>query len=98
MYLPVDTYDCTLAFIAGLEAGTGGTALEGFQEFVAERVGQSETPIGWPWLVLWLHEPIGPKDTAIPDLSDAESAGATAILHELLDEFYETLAEPTRQL
>lgn len=77
MYLMDDRYETVVAFLVGLSAASDGRLLEGFNEFVADRVLGRRTPFWWGALV---------RDSDGKG-APLEDEAAVALLLDLLEEF-----------
>lgn len=77
MYLMDDRYETTVAFIVGLSWASDGRPLEGFNDWVAERVLGHRSPRVW-WSI------IRDGDGTGEPLKNPE---ATSLLLDLLEEF-----------
>jgi len=80
----VKTYAETAAFIDGCNAGTGGTLLQGFREWLEMRYGQPCSLV-WPSMILLLMTP--PLGGNYRNLEPDAEAVAQDRMFELLDEF-----------
>lgn len=72
-------YDSVVAYLCGVKQGSGGGWLNGFQELVELKFGQT-TSLGWPSLCLKLEPEIDPSD---PDVDQQRIDR----LLDLLDEY-----------
>lgn len=87
------SYESVVAYLMGLDQGSGGAALAGFQELVDLKFG-SPSPVGWPGLVPQLDPPVGFDGTDDDRLArlfgllreyvcvDAGSRGRRRLYHE----------------
>ncbi|GAA1854234.1 hypothetical protein GCM10009751_08770 [Myceligenerans crystallogenes] len=79
MYLLDDRYASVVAFVTGLACADGGRILDGFDDWVAERVLGHRTARGWWSVVL----------ESVSSESRSRDTEATAMLLDLLEAFAE---------
>lgn len=84
--LAAPSYDTLTAYIAGYDAGTGGTALAGFLEWLAMKTGQPAAR--WPELIeLIAFDGLAPPK---PYTADEERIAVSAMFHWLDTFLHET--------
>ncbi|MFW6638510.1 hypothetical protein ACOALZ_00545 [Nocardiopsis algeriensis] len=57
MYLLSDRFLVAVAFVEGFNLASGGRSLEGFQQWVGEKLTGGYTNRYWPWLIASIHVP-----------------------------------------
>lgn len=88
MFLPEARYSVLVAYVCGLDAGSGGRMLDGFQDWVSERVLGRSVPYTWWTVVAGMHVP-GTLDalSSVALLTADQDREASETLLQLLDEF-----------
>lgn len=88
MYLPESRYTVLVAFVTGCDQATGRRLLEGFNEWVAQRVLGAETPFVW-WSVVASQYAPEQLDGhhSVSNLTTDQDRRASESLLGLLDEF-----------
>jgi hypothetical protein len=88
MYLAESRYAVLVAFVTGCDEGTDRRLLDGFGEWVAQRVLGRETPFVWWTVIASQHAPdLLDGHHPISSLSAEQDQQASESLSGLLDEF-----------